>query len=68
MHYIAISKDVNTPRTNTIVVNENEYNLIKIGSISVGIDVIITLLLNLLCLIRILSISIKFLGIYMCHQ
>ena len=64
MDYAAISNGINTARTNTTVVNENEYNLIKIGIISVGIDVIITLLLNLLCLIRILPISINVLAIY----
>ena len=67
MYCIVISNGINTTRTNTTVVNENCYDLFKIGIISVRIDVIdviITLLLNLLCLIRILSVSIKFSAIY----
>ena len=53
MYCIAISNGIDTGRTNTTVVNENGYDLIKIGIISVRIDVI-----------RILSISIKFLVMY----
>ena len=64
MYYIAISHGINTAGINTTVMNENGRNLIKFDIISVGIDVIIILLLNLLCLIRILLISIKYLVIY----
>ena len=63
MYYIAISNGINTGGINTTVMNENGCNLLKIDIISVELDAIITLVLNLLCLTLILSVNIKFLAI-----